>query len=162
MRYLLGMVEVRFDDIPTLQRLVSDEFGDYGPKVQVSQGMIDQFADLTGDRQWIHVDVERATRESPFKTTIAHGFLLLSLLPKLIENARPRIVGMGSTVNYGAERLRFVSPVPAGSMIHARSRIVHVKPRAKGTQITTEVDIRVVGAPRPALLYQSVALLFPG
>lgn len=156
------MLEVRFDDIPTLQRLVSDEFGKYGPELRVTQDMIDRFADLTGDRQWIHVDVERAAKESPFRATIAHGFLLLSLLPKLIEDAKPRIVGMGSTVNYGAEKLRFVSPVPAESMIHARTRLVHVRPRAKGTQVTTEVDIRVVGAPRPALLYQSVALLFPG
>jgi acyl dehydratase len=68
---------------------------------------------------------------------------------------------MGSTVNYGAERLRFISPVPAGSMIHARQRLVHVSPKPKGTQITTETDIRVVGASRPAVLYQSIALLLP-
>lgn len=150
-----------FDNPTALLSAVGQHLG-YSDWLEIDQQRINQFADATGDHQWIHVDVERAARESPFKTTIAHGFLLLSLLPKLIENKNPSIVGMGSTVNYGAERLRFVSPVPAGSMVHARSRLVHVKPRVKGTQITTEVDIRVVGAPRPALLYQSVALLFPG
>ena len=75
------MQEIRFDDIAALRAHVSEEFGPFGEQVEISQDMINKFAELTGDQQWIHVDVERAKRESPFKQTIAHGFLTLSLLP---------------------------------------------------------------------------------
>ena len=115
------MEEIQFDDIESLQKHVSEEFGPFGSELEVTQAMINQFAEVTGDHQWIHLDVERAKKESPFGTTVAHGFLTLSLLPKMSGGARTsyRLVGYGNAVNYGSDKLRFLSPVPAGSKIHS-------------------------------------------
>ena len=155
------MEQVRFDDIDKLQALVSDEFGDWGDEIEVSQDMINKFADLTGDHQWIHVDVERAQRESPFKRTIAHGFLTLSLVPMLRPRSQFQIVGYGNATNYGSDRLRFVSPVPAGARVHARSRLVAVEAKPKGTQVTSEIAVHVTGSDRPAILYNMLVLYHP-
>src|SRR5881628_2602695 len=111
--------EIRFDDIEKLRSKITDAFGDWSEPVEVTQDMIDRFADLTGDHQWIHVDVERAKRESPFGGTVAHGFLTLSLLPAMHSRPTWQIAGFGNATNYGANKLRFVSPVPAGARIHA-------------------------------------------
>src|SRR5438045_5111126 len=86
---------------------------------EVTQGRINQFAESTEDRQWIHVDPERAARESPFKETIAHGFLTLSLLSELAKRAMS-VGGVRMGLNYGLNRVRFVSPVPAGASFHCR------------------------------------------
>lgn len=153
------MREIRFDDIDALSAACSDELGDYGEPIRITQEMIDQFAALTRDEQWIHVDVERAERESPFGGTIAHGFFVLSLLPALSDGNDWRIAGHTTTVNYGADKLRFISPVPAGSEIRARRRLVAAEATGKGTRVTSETEISVVGAQKPALIYQSIALL---
>ena len=155
------MESIRFDDIDKLRAKVSDDFGPFGPEFQVTQEMINQFAELTGDHQWIHVDVERAKRESPFKQTIAHGFLTLSLIPKIRAVADYQIAGFGNATNYGADKLRFVSPVPAGAKVHARSRLVAVEAKPKGTQVTTEINVHVVGSDRPALIYVMLVLYHP-
>jgi len=155
------MQDIRFDDIDALRARISDEFGPFGEAIQVTQEMINQFADLTGDQQWIHVDVARAARESPFKQTIAHGFLTLSLLPRLRSPADYRLIGYGNATNYGADKLRFINPVPAGSSVHARSRLVDVQAKPKGTQITQEIAVHVVGQERPALLYTMLVLYHP-
>jgi acyl dehydratase len=151
--------EIRFDDIEGLRGACSDEFGGPGEPLEITQNMIDDFAALTRDEQWIHVDVERAERESPFGGTIAHGFFVLSLLPGLSDDSDWRIVGHSTTVNYGADKLRFISPVPAGSRIHARRRLVAAEATGKGTRVTAETEVSVVGAPKPALVYRSIALL---
>lgn len=159
---LSSMKEARFDDLETLQSLVSEELGPFGEPIRVTQAMIDTFAKLTMDEQWIHVDPQRCKRESPFGTTIAHGFLVLSLLTALRDGSDTRIVGYGSVINYGADKLRFVSPVPSDSLIHARRRIAHVRKKGiGGTQITFESEVRVVGADKPAMLYRSLALFMP-
>ena len=155
------MESIRFDDIDRLHSHVSNSFGDWGSDIEVTQDMINRFADLTGDHQWIHVDVERAKRESPFRQTIAHGFLTLSLIPKLRGQAGFQIVGFGNATNYGADKLRFVSPVPAGVKIHARSRLVAVEAKPKGTQVTTEINVHVVGSDKPALIYVMLVLYHP-
>jgi hypothetical protein len=156
------MQEIRFDDIETLRSKVSDAFGAWGNEVEITQDMINKFADLTGDHQWIHVDVERCKRESPFKTTIAHGFLTLSLLPTLRAASDYKIVGYGNATNYGSDKLRFVSPVPAGSKVHARARLVAVEAKPKGTQVTQEIAVHVVGQDdRPALTYTMLVLYHP-
>lgn len=147
----------RFDDAEAVQALVSDDFGDWGPEVEITQAMIDGFADLTGDHQWIHVDLDRA-KDGPFGGTIAHGFLTLSLLPALLDGALP-VTGFASAVNYGADSLRFESPVPAGSRIHARSRVVGAEVRRSGTLLRTEIAIHVVGAEKPSLRYTMITLL---
>ena len=154
------MEKIRFDDIAALQKRVSEEFGPFGEPFLVSQDIINRFADVTGDQQWIHVDVERAKQESPFKTTIAHGFLTLSLLPMLNAQSKSdfAISGHGNAVNYGSDKLRFLSPVPAGAKIHAHSRLVSVEAGAKGTRVETEIAVHVVGSERPALLYSMIVL----
>src|SRR6266566_1793625 len=93
----------------------------------ISQNRVNRFADATGDHQWIHTDVERSRRESPFGGTIAHGFLTLSLLPRLHGSASGKLSGYGNATNYGANKLRFVSPVRTGAKIHARSRLLGVE-----------------------------------
>ena len=108
------MPEIAFDDIAALEKFVSDEFGDWSPELEITQEMINQFADVTGDHQWIHVDVERAKKESPFGAPIAHGFLTLSLLPMMnAKTPQPyTLTGVTNAVNYGSDKLRFLSPVP--------------------------------------------------
>jgi acyl dehydratase len=156
------MEEIRFDDIEALKGRISEDFGSWGPEVEVTQEMINRFADVTGDHQWIHVDVERAKRESPFGGPVAHGFLTLSLLAGFLRAAASfSIVGFGNVTNYGADKLRFISPVPAGSKVHARSRLLAVEAKPKGTQVKTEVAVHVVGQERPALLYATIALYHP-
>lgn len=148
------MEPIAFDDVDALNAAASEEFGEWSKELEVTQEMIDAFAELTGDRQWIHVDVERAKAESPFGGPIAHGFLTLSLLPSLgIGTAK--ITGARSVTNYGAESLRFLSPVPSGSRIHGRGRLVKAEGRPNGgILVTNEVEVRVVGAEKPALLYR--------
>ena len=149
---------IRFDDLEAINALVSDEFGEFGDKIEVTQDMIQGFADLTGDHQWIHVDVERSQKESPFGGPIAHGFLTLSLLPKLSKTAGVAVTGHTNAVNYGAESLRFLAPVPSGSKVAARSRLLRAEPKSGGTLVTTEFEIRVVGAEKPALIYRMQVL----
>jgi acyl dehydratase len=155
------MVDIRFDDIPLIEENIAQgEFGPWGPEVLVDQELIDSFAELTGDRQWIHVDPQRAKDESPFGVTIAHGFLLLSLLPQL-SSSPVRIIGHGNAANYGASRLRFIAPVPSGSRIHARAKLGGVEVRSTGTLLTTDVELSVVDAAKPAVLYGMQVLYMP-
>ncbi len=155
------MEEIAFDDIEKLKSKITDQYGDWSDPVEVTQDMINRFADLTGDHQWIHVDVERAKRESPFKAPIAHGFLTLSLLPAMRSKQTWKIGGYGNATNYGANKLRFVSPVVAGSKVHSHARLVGVEAHPKGTQVTQEIVVHVVGSDRPALLYEMVVLYHP-
>ena len=155
------MEEIRFDDVAALPGRISEDYSGWGPDMEVSQDMINRFADLTGDHQWIHVDVERCRKESPFKGPIAHGFLTLSLLPKLRSRTDFAIVGHGNAVNYGADKLRFLAPVPAGASLHARSRLVSVEAKPKGTMIKQEIQVGMVGQEMPALIYEMIVLYNP-
>ena len=156
------METIRFDDIEKLRAKISDQFGPWSKPIAVTQERINQFADVTGDHQWIHVDVERARRESPFGGPVAHGFLTLSLIPALTtfddSAATWKVAGYRNVVNYGANKLRFAQPVPAGASVHARSRLVAVEARPQGTQITQETHIHVVGQDKPAVIYESLIL----
>ena len=118
--------------------------------VEVSQERIDAFAAATGDDQWIHVDPERARRDSPYGTTVAHGFLTLSLLPYLIREIEIRDVRMG--INYGLNRVRFTGPVPAGSRVRARFRLDAAEPIEGGVQSLWTVTVECEGHPKPALV----------
>ena len=159
------MEQIRFDDVEALRKKISAEFGPWSDEFEVTQKIIDDFAELTGDHQWIHTDVERARRESPFKTTVAHGFLTLSLLPRLSAATRQRasyaVVGQGNVVNYGSDKLRFLSPVPAGARVRSRSRLVEVEAVDKGTRAVSEIAVHVVGSDKPAVLYQMIVLYQP-
>jgi len=105
-------------DVRTLRDRVGQEIA-LGQWTAISQAQIDQFAEATGDRQWIHVDAARAAAESPFKTTIAHGFLTLSLLSTFLRDAI-EFTGIRMAINYGLNKVRFVSPVPSGSRVRPR------------------------------------------
>ena len=116
--------------------------------LDVSQERINQFAEATEDRQWIHVDPDRAARESPFKETIAHGFLTLSLLSELGKRAMS-VGGVRMGINYGLNRVRFVSPVPAGSRIRARFTLALVDDIRGGVQATWNVTVEREGSEKP-------------
>jgi acyl dehydratase len=152
------MESIRFDDVERLWSKLSNEFGPWSKPIDVTQEKINQFADVTGDHQWIHIDVERAKRESPFHAPVAHGFLTLSLLPAFEIDSGWTVTGYRNVVNYGANKLRFISPVPAGSKVHARQRIVAVDPRPQGTQVTQETQVQVVGQDKPAIIYEGIFL----
>jgi acyl dehydratase len=123
----------------------------------VTQERIQQFADATLDHQWIHVDVERARRESPFKSPIAHGFLTLSLLPQLMHEALEIKHGIRLGVNYGLNRVRFVSPVPAGSNIRARVALQSLKDvPPSGMEAVFNATIEVEGSDKPCCVAEWV------
>jgi acyl dehydratase len=153
-------MEFQFDDVDGMNAAASDEYGAWGPEIEVTQEMINGFAELTGDRQWIHIDVERATKESPFGGPIAHGFLTLALVPKLNPGTL-KIVGHGNATNFGAGGLRFLAPVPAGAKIHGKSRLVSAEARKNGTLVTTELAVHVVGNEKPSLSYNMQILYMP-
>ena len=117
--------------------------------LEVSQERINQFAESTDDRQWIHVDAERAARESPFKETIAHGFLTLSLLSELGKRAMS-VGGVRMGINYGLDRVRFVSPVPAGSLIRGRFTLSALADISGGVQATWNVTVEREGGAKPS------------
>jgi acyl dehydratase len=152
------MEEMRFDDIDGINEAAanSEDFGEFGPPVEVTQEMINTFANLTNDHQWIHVDVDRAGT-GPFGSTIAHGFLTLSLLPGLVLDQLP-ITGFRNVVNYGADTLRFIAPVHAGSSIHAKLRPLKAIEKDTGTLVKTSVAVHVVGKEKPSLLYRMLTL----
>lgn len=156
-------VALRYDDLASLKQREGEPWSPYGPTRSVSQEMINQFAALTGDEQWIHVDVARAQSESPLRTTIAHGFLVLSLLPLLRQRTDLSIVGHGSALNYGADKLRFLTPVPAGAKVWARARIREVAQKPRGTLITEEIEVGLADPPadKPVLSYTMLVLYLP-
>lgn len=119
--------------------------------LEVSQERINQFAEATEDRQWIHTDPERAARESPFERTIAHGFLTLSLLSELMRLA-VSVKGVRMGLNYGLNRVRFVSPVPAGSRIRARFTLTALKEIEGGAQVTWGVTVEREGGDKPCCI----------
>ena len=126
----------------------------------VDQRRIDEFADCTGDRQWIHVDVERARRESPYGGTIAHGYLTLSLAASLSIEAGIIPRDAATALNYGLDKVRFVAPVKAGSRV--RNRVVLLGSEAKGegrALIRVQNTIEIEGEQKPALIAESLALL---
>jgi acyl dehydratase len=125
----------------------------------ITQEMVNLFAEATGDYQWIHTDPERATRESPYKATIAHGFLTLSLAPKLMAQLyRVESVKMG--INYGANKIRFTNAVPVGSRLRMSARLQQVEPYNNGVRSIVECIFDVEGQSKPVCIAELVTLLF--
>ena len=139
------------EGIEELRTLVGQEVG-VSDWFEITQERINAFADATEDHQWIHIDRERAQTDSPFKTTIAHGFLTLSLLPHLTAEAVTVRGDFKMGINYGLNRLRFVSPVTAGSRVRARLTLQAVEDVTGGTQITWTVTVEAEGAQKPSLV----------
>ena len=134
-----------------------------GEWINVNQDRINRFADATDDHQWIHVDPMRAKRESPFGDAIAHGFLTLSLIPYLtgsVSREAPRYPGVKLAVNYGLNRVRFISPVKVNSRIRARSVLKEVQDVGGALQLVNEVTVEVEGQPKPACVAETVSRLY--
>jgi len=137
-----------------------------GPWLEIDQQRIDDFARVTGDEQWIHVDSQRAEKESPYGTTIAHGFLTLSLLPYLTQSNQPDFFtdnypGMRLRVNYGLNKLRYPAPVLCGSKIRARTTVQSAEKVRDGVQIVYLLTIEIEGEKKPACVAEQVMRVYP-
>jgi len=146
---------VKYEDINGLigqETGVSDWF-------EVTQDKVNQFAEATGDHQWIHVDVERAKKEMPNGGTIAHGYMTLSLIPMLSAQIM-RIEGVSRGINYGCNKVRFTNMVPVGSRVRGRQKLLEVLDRAGGKQLINEFTIEIEGADRPACVAQTISIIY--
>jgi acyl dehydratase len=146
-------------DVRTLGDRIGQEIA-VSDWLEVSQARINQFADATGDHQWIHVDGARAATESPFKTTIAHGFLTLSLMSPLIRESI-QFTGLRMAINYGLNRVRFVSPVPSGARIRARIVAGAVDEISGGFQVTWHVTIERERNEKPCCVAEWLVRYYP-
>ena len=143
-----------------MKELIGQEFGE-SEWVTVDQEMIDKFADATGDHQWIHVDVERAKNEMPGGKTIAHGFLTLSLVPRLGATIW-KVENRSRGVNYGLNKLRFTAPVPEGARVRLAQKLLNAEDvKNDGVQLTFEHKIEVEGSDRPALIAEGLSIIYP-
>jgi acyl dehydratase len=149
----------RFDTLDELAACVGQDVA-VSDWVCIDQAMIDAFAHATGDHQWIHTDPERAAK-GPFGTTVAHGFLTLSLLPKFFDTTFDiRASSLG--VNYGLNRVRFMSPVPVDSQVRAHLHLLSCEPIAgEGVQLTWRVSVELEGSDKPACVAESVVRRYP-
>ena len=142
------MARKEFDTPNALRNVVGEEVS-VTDWIEVTQERINLFADATGDHQWIHIDVERAQRESPYKRTIGHGFLTLSMLSMLMQQSVGFKGGITFAINYGLNRVRFPAPVPAGSRIRARVRLHSLEDFAGGVQATWAITVENEGSEKP-------------
>ena len=130
--------------------------------VAIDQARIDTFASCTGDNQWIHVDVERAKRESPFRGPIAHGYLTLGMVAPLAMQIGVIPKDAAAGLNYGIDKVRFLAPVPAGARVRLRVTLAGVEPKDGGQVIMkTQNTLEVEGSEKPALIAETLALLIP-
>jgi acyl dehydratase len=142
--------------------LVNHVGRELGPSewLTVTQEMINTFAEATGDHQWIHVDVERAGREMPGGKTIAHGYLTLSLLPRLVPTLM-KIDKRRRGLNYGSNKVRFTAPVPAGSRIRLRQKLLAVEEVPdNGMRLTSQMVMEVEGQDRPAMVAETISVIY--
>jgi acyl dehydratase len=147
-----------FAGVRALEAAIGEHLG-YSDWQTLDQDAINRFAAATGDHQWIHVDANRAA-SGPFGATVAHGFLTLSLVPQLTWQVY-RVDGVSMSVNYGADRLRFPSPVPVGSRVRAGVELTKVSPASSGYQVESRVTIERDGAPKPACVVDMITLVVP-
>jgi acyl dehydratase len=148
------MREVAVADVPSL---VGTELG-VSDWLEITQDRVNRFADATGDHQWIHVDIERATKE--LGGPIAHGYLVLSLIPFLARNII-RYEGVSRGINYGSNKVRFTNMVPVGARIRMKLKMLSCEARGGGFQVTNQCTIEVDGEERPACIAEIVSLVYP-
>lgn len=145
-------------NLGNLHQFVGKELGVSDWKL-IDQHRIDAFAECTDDHQWIHVDVDRAERESPYKATVGHGYLLLSMLAPTTFEVLVKPAGIKAALNYGLDRVRFVTPVKAGSRVRNRIKLVAAEDKGGGRMlITTENTLEIEGETKPALIANSLAM----
>lgn len=150
------MASPRVVSFDTLESLVGEEVG-VSDWVVIDQDRVNLFADATGDHQWIHVDVERATKE--IGHPIAHGFLTLSLLPLLSPQVL-KVEGVSRGINYGANKVRFTNMVPVGSRVRLRQTCMSVEPKSGGKQMISQNTIEIEGQDRPAMVSENISVLY--
>jgi acyl dehydratase len=143
-------------ELKDLAGLVGTEVG-VSDWLEITQARVNQFADATGDHQWIHVDVERATRE--IGGPIAHGYLTLSLIPFLSAGMMP-VKGVTRGINYGSDKVRFVSMVRVGKRVRLRQQLIGAEPKAGGVQIKNLCTIEIEGEDRPACVAETLTVLY--
>ncbi len=143
-----------FTSADELRAAVGEQLG-HSDWLEIDQRRIDLFAEATGDHQWIHVDAGRAA-EGPFGTTIAHGYLTLSLLPALVPQVM-RVEGVTMGINYGTDKVRFPAPVPVGSRLRATAVLTEVREAGGGVQVTTAVTVEREGGEKPVCVADSVS-----
>ena len=153
------MVKRVINGVAEMKELVGQEVG-VSDWVEVTQERIDQFAQATGDDQWIHTDVERCRRESPHGMTIAHGYLTIALTPALVDQVI-QIQGMRMGVNYGMNKLRFTAPVPVGSRIRVRVTLKGVREIAGAIQTVTHLSVEREGQDKPCCVAETLSLYYP-
>jgi acyl dehydratase len=151
----MTMDAVTFADLPGL---VGTEVG-VSDWLEITQDRVNLFADATGDHQWIHVDVERATRE--IGGPIAHGYLTLSLIPHLSAGMLP-VKGVTRGINYGSDKVRFTNMVRVGKRVRLRQKLIGVEPKAGGVQIKNLCTIEIEGEERPACVAETMSVLYGG
>ena len=144
------MAQTTVSGIEGVQGLVGQHLG-HSDWVTITQEQVNQFAEATGDHQWIHVDPERAAKESPFGGPIAHGYLTLSLLPDLMPQIL-EVTGFRMGVNYGTEKVRFPAPVPVGSRVRAGATLDSATPFDGGVQMVVTATVEVEGASKPSMV----------
>jgi acyl dehydratase len=148
-----------FQNLSQFREQLGREIG-VSPWETISQGQINDFADATGDHQWIHIDRKKAAVQSPYKTTIAHGFLTLSLAPKLMTDLY-KINSVKVGINYGTNKVRFMAPVPSGSRVRMRLTLKAVEDHEpKGIRATTECVFEREGSEKPVCVAELITLLF--
>jgi acyl dehydratase len=130
--------------------------------IEIEQPLIDSFAAVSGDRQWIHVDVERARGESPFGSTIAHGFLTLSLLSRMAAEAVSLQLGQSASINYGLNKVRFPAPVPAGCRVRGHFAVLGCGARPGGLEVVWQVTVEAEGREKPVCVAEWVLRLVAG
>ncbi len=150
---------IHIDDVRSLRARIGEEIA-VSEWLTIAQARIDAFAEVTGDRQWIHVDPERAAAESALHTTIAHGFLTLSLLSAFIRDAID-FKGLRMAINYGLNRVRFVAPVPSGSRVRARFTPSSVDDAAGGVQVTWQVIVEREHGDKPCCVAEWIVRYYP-
>jgi acyl dehydratase len=143
-------------EIKDLPGLVGQEIG-VSDWLQVTQERVNEFADATGDHQWIHVDVARATQE--MGGPIAHGYLTLSLIPHLSEGLLP-VKGVSRGINYGSDKVRFINMVRVGKRVRLRQTLLGVEPKAGGTQLKNLCTIEIEGEERPACVAETISVIY--
>lgn len=139
-----------------LKALIGQELG-VGDWLEVTQEMIDRFAEVTGDHQWIHVDVERANKE--MGGPIAHGYLTLSLIPFLGAGMLP-IKGVTRGINYGSDKVRFINMVRVGKRVRMRQKLIGAEPKAGGMQLKNECTIEIEGEDKPACVAETISVVY--
>ena len=143
----------------TITQFVGCELG-VSDWVEISQDRINQFADCTGDRQWIHVDPERAHRESPFGATIAHGYLTLSLIGAMVLELGVVPPDAASGLNYGLDKVRFIAPVKVGAQVRTRANLISAEPQSGGRQLLKlQCTLEVEGEAKSALVAEVLCML---